>query len=235
MYGDFAEIYDLIYSFLDYEKTAKRVKKLIFKNKKTNGNKLLDIACGTGKHLSYLKKDFECTGIDISEQMLEIARRNYENIRFIQADMINFDLNEQFDAIVCLFSSIGYVKTYDNLKKTINNFSAHLKLGGITIIEPWLTKTNFKEGLASMTTYESEDIKIARQNVTKIEGDISSFEMHYLVAKKGQNVSYFKDRHELGLFDWDKTLEIMNDAGFDARFIKKGLEVDRGLFVGIKK
>ena len=235
MYDDFAEIYDLIYSFLDYKKAAKKVKNLIIKNKKTNGNKLLDVGCGTGKHLSYLKKDFECTGVDISKQLLDIARKNYENIRFIQADMISLDLNELFDAVVCLFSSIGYVRTYDNLDKTIRNFSSHLKPGGVTIIEPWFTKSNFIDGLISMTTYDDENIKIARQNVTKIEGDLSLFDMHYLVTKKGKDVTYFKDHHELGLFDWDKTLEIMRRAGFEARFIEKGLEADRGLFIGIKK
>jgi ubiquinone/menaquinone biosynthesis C-methylase UbiE len=234
MYGDFADVYDLIYSFLDYKKSAKKVKKLIKKRKRVKGNKLLDVGCGTGKHLSFFKNEFECTGIDISNQMLDVARKNYNGIRFIQADMVNFNLNEKFDAIICLFSSIGYVKTYENLKKTITNFSNHLEPGGIVIIEPWLTKSIAIDGLASMTTYDSDEIKIARQSVSEIDGDISRFEMHYLVARKGEKVSYFKDMHELGLFDVDKTLEMMKDAGLDAIFLKKGLETRRGLFIGIK-
>jgi ubiquinone/menaquinone biosynthesis C-methylase UbiE len=235
MYGEFAEVYDLIYTFLDYKKATKKVKKLILKNKRTSGNRLLDVGCGTGKHLNYLKTDFECTGVDISQQLLDIARKNYTDIRFIQADMVELDLNEEFDAIICLFSSIGYVKTYENLKKTINNFTKHLKLGGVLIIEPWLTKSIAIDGLASMDTYSSESIKIARQSVSKIEGDISRFDMHYLVAKKGEDVTYFKDRHELGLFDTDRMLKIIQEAGFDVKFLKKGLEVKRGLFIGVKK
>ena len=235
MYGEFAEVYDLIYTFLDYKKTAKKVKKLILKNKRTSGNKLLDVGCGTGKHLNYLKTDFECTGVDISQQLLDIARKNYTDIRFIQADMVKLDLNEEFDAIICLFSSIGYVKTYENLKKTINNFINHLKSGGVLIIEPWLTKSIAIDGLASMDTYSSENIKIARQSVSKIMGDISRFDMHYLVAKKGEDVTYFKDTHELGLFDIDQTLRIIQEARFDVKFLKKGLEVKRGLFIGVKK
>ena len=235
MYGDFAEIYDLIYTFLDYKKSAKKVKKLITKHKKVKGNKLLDVACGTGKHLGFLKSEFECTGIDISNEMLDVARKKYDGIRFLQADMVNFDLNEKFDAIICLFSSIGYVKTYENLKKTIINFSNHLKLGGVVIIEPWLTKSVAIDGFASMNTYNSDEIKIARQSVSKIDGDISRFEMHYLVAKKGDKVSYFKDIHELGLFDVAKTLEIMKDAGLDTKYLKKGLETRRGLFIGTKQ
>ena len=118
MYDNFAEIYDLIYEFLDYEKTAKKIKKLILKNKRTEGNKLLDIACGTGLHLNYLKKDFKCTGVDISEQMLDVARKNYIDIRFIQADMIELDLKGEFDAIICLFSSIAVSYTHLTLPTT---------------------------------------------------------------------------------------------------------------------
>jgi ubiquinone/menaquinone biosynthesis C-methylase UbiE len=235
MYGDFAGFYDLIYNFLDYEKTAKKIKKLIKKHKKVKGNKLLDVACGTGRHLSFLKNVFECTGIDISNEMLDLAREKYNGIRFLQANMVNFDLNEKFDAIICLFSSIGYVRTYENLKKTVHNFASHLKPGGVLIIEPWLTKSIAIDGLASMDTYSSENIKIARQSVSKIEGDIIRFDMHYLVAKKGEDVTYFKDRHELGLFDTDQTVKIMQNAGFETKFLNKGLEVKRGLFIGIKK
>ena len=86
-----------------------------------------------------------------------------------------------------------------------------------------------------MNTYNSDEIKIARQSVSKIDGDISRFEMHYLVAKKGDKVSYFKDMHELGLFDVAKTLEIMKDAGLDTKYLKKGLETRRGLFIGTKQ
>ncbi|MCJ7649889.1 MAG: class I SAM-dependent methyltransferase [Candidatus Lokiarchaeota archaeon] len=235
MYDNFAEIYDLIYEFLDYEKTAKKIKKLILKIKKTKENTLLDMACGTGKHLSYLKKDFKCTGVDISDQMLDVARKNYTDIRFIQADMMELDLKEKFDAITCLFSSIGYVKTYKNLKKTIHNFANHLKQGGVIIIEPWLTKSNAIDGLASMTTYESDEFKIARQCVTKIEEDVSRFVMHYMIARKGGDVTYFKDSHELGLFDTDKTLQIIEEAGINIKYLEKGLETERGLFIGVKK
>ena len=235
MYDNFAEIYDLIYEFLDYEKTAKKIKKLILKHKGREVLTLLDIGCGTGKHLNYLKKDFKCTGVDLSDQMLDIARKNYTNIRFIQADMIELDLKEKFDAIICLFSSIGYVKTYDNLRKTINNFANHLNQGGVVIVEPWLTKSNAIAGLASMNTYERDDIKIARQCVTKIEGGITPFDMHYMIAKKGEDVIYFKDHHELGLFDTDKTLQMMEEAGIKTKFLEKGLETERGLFIGIKK
>ncbi|MHA2050448.1 MAG: class I SAM-dependent DNA methyltransferase [Promethearchaeota archaeon] len=234
MYRKLARYYDLIYSWKDYKKEVSRINELIEKYKKSDGNNLLDVACGTGKHLEYFKDQYNCTGIDLNEEMIAVAKDNSSNARFKQADMINFNLNDKYDVIICLFSSIGYVKTYENLEKTIVNFANHLKSGGITIIEPWFTKSTYWVGLPGMTTYDGEDIKIARLNTTKLENDLSVMEMHHLIVEKDQNVEYFVDKHELGLFEIDKFLEIMNNSGFKAEFLKDGLMEGRGLYIGIK-
>ncbi|GAG89663.1 unnamed protein product, partial [marine sediment metagenome] len=57
MYKKLAKYYDLIYHWKDYEKEAHSVKDLIKKYKKSDGNKLLDVGCGTGKHLEQFKDD----------------------------------------------------------------------------------------------------------------------------------------------------------------------------------
>ena len=234
MYKKFADIYDLIYSFKDYKKEVKKIKKLIKKYKNTDGSELLDVACGTGKHLQYFKDSFICTGVDINEGILNVAKKKVKGVIFKQADMVNFDLNNKFDVIISLFSSIGYVKTYDNLEKTIVNFANHLKQGGVLIIEPWFTKSNYWVGHPGMTTYDGEDIKIARLNSSKIEDDLSVMDMHYLIVEKNKDVKYFVDKHELGLFDTDKTLELLKKAGLKVEFLKDGLMKERGLYIGVK-
>jgi len=234
VYKEFADIYDLIYSFKDYKKEVKKIKKLIKKYKSTDGSELLDVACGTGKHLQYFKDSFICTGVDINEGMLNVAKNKVKGVIFKQADMVNFDLNNEFDIIISLFSSIGYVKTYTNLEKTIVNFANHLKQGGVLIIEPWFTKSTYWVGHPGMTTYDGDDIKIARLNTAKIENDLSVMDMHYLIVEKNNDVKYFVDKHELGLFDTDKTLELMKKAGLKAEFLKDGLMKERGLYIGVK-
>ena len=235
MYKEFSEIYDFIYSFIDYKKACKKLLKLIKKYKRSPGMKLLDVACGTGTHLFYLQDNFICTGLDLNADMLEIAKKKVENATFIQADMVTMNLNEKFDVITCLFSSIGYTKTYENLRKTISNFSTHLNSGGLVVIEPWLEKSIYHEGHISMTTYDGEDIKIARLNTTGLKDGLSTMEMHYLMLKKGEDVKYFKDYHELGLFEIEKTIDTMKDTNLEVISFKKGLIVDRGLILGIKK
>ena len=235
LYKDLAKYYDLIYSSKDYKKEADAVRQLIRKYKKSKGRNLLEVACGTGKHIQYLKKDFSCTATDVNKGMLKVARKNVKGVVFKKADMTRFDLGKEFDVIICLFSSIGYVRTYSNLKKTIDNFAKHLKPGGVVIIEPWLPRSVYKVGYPHMDTYDGEDIKIARANVSDVRGSISVMDMHYLVAERNKKVKHFVDRHELGMFDEKKFLEFMRKSGFDARFLKKGLFKSRSLYVGIKK
>jgi ubiquinone/menaquinone biosynthesis C-methylase UbiE len=235
LYRELAKYYDLIYAFKDYKKEAVRIKTLVSKYKKSEGKELLDVACGTGHHLEYFKDEFSCMGVDISKQILKVAMKNIDGVVFKQADMTELNLGKQFDVITCLFSSIGYVKTYTNLKKTIKSFAKHLKTGGVLFIEPWFTKSTFIEGYPSMTTYDGRDVKIARLCISKTKGNLSVQDMHYLVAERGKSVTHFVDRHEMGLFEIDKTLAIMKKAGLGAKFLKKGLMKDRGLFVGEKQ
>ena len=136
IFKELAQYYDLIYSWKDYQKEADKIKSLIKKHKESDGHDLLEVACGTGKHLPYLKDSFSILATDLNKAMLSVARKNISDVTFKQADMIKLNLDKKFDVILCLFSSIGYVKTYQNLTKTIQNFAKHLKVGGVVIIEP---------------------------------------------------------------------------------------------------
>ena len=234
-YGDLAKYYDLIYSWKNYKNESKMIKQVILKYKKSDGNSFLDVACGTGKHLENMRSKFSCTGIDLNEEMLNIARKKFPDIRFIKGNMINFKINERYDIITCLFSSIGYVKTYKNLRITLENFSKHLKTGGVVLIEPWFTKAAYKVGAPHLTVYQDKNTKIARVSVSKAKGGVSIMEMHYLIAERDKEVKHFVSVEELGMFETQKTLKIMKDSGFKARFLKiKSFDRRKGLFVGVK-
>jgi ubiquinone/menaquinone biosynthesis C-methylase UbiE len=235
LYQELAKYYDLIYSFKDFSKESREITGLISKYKKRNGKDLLEVACGTGEHLKYLKKKYHCVGVDLNQGMLDVAKKKVKGVKFQKANMINFKLNKKFDIITCLFSSIGYVKTKDNLRKSINNFSKHLKPNGLLLIEPWFTKQKYRPGFPHMTTYQDDNIKLARCVVSEVKGNVSVMDMNYLVAEKNKKVKHFIDRHEMGMFNKDDTLKIMRDAGFKVKYLKKGLMKDRGLYIGIKK
>lgn len=235
LHNQLAKYYDRIYSFRDYLDEAVRIQNLIMKYLETGGNTLLDVACGTGLHLKHLKDDFSCTGIDASKAMLKIARKNAKGVTFKEADMKTMKLDKQFDVITCLLSSIGYAKINSNLEKTIQNFSKHLKKGGLALIEPSHANSFYVKGEPRITIHDGKDAKIARINVPKIRQTTASLQMHVLIAERGKDAKYFIDRHELGLFGINNTLKCMKTAGLKSKYLKNGLMTGRELFVGIKK
>jgi len=235
LHNKLAKYYDRVYSFRDYLDEAVRLQNLIIKYLESGGNSLLDVACGTGLHLKHLKDDFSCTGVDISKSMLRIARKNAKGVTFKEADMKTLRLGKQFDVIICLLSSIGYVKTTARLEKTIRNFSKHLKKGGLALIEPSHAKSAYVSGEPRITTYDGKDAKIARINYTNFRQATAVLTMHILIAERGKDAKYFMDKHELGLFGINNTLRVMKAAGLKSRYLKNGLMPGRELFVGTKK
>lgn len=235
LYSTLAKYYDKVHSFRDYLDEAVRVQNLIIKYLETGGNLLLDVACGTGLHLKHLKDDFVCTGVDASRAMLRIARKNAKGVTFKEADMKTLKLGKQFDIITCLLSSIGYVKTYSNLEKAIQNLSKHLKSGGIALIEPSISSASYVRGEPRISVYDGKEVKITRINFSKIKEATATLNMHFLIAEKGKDAKYFVDKHDLGLFGINKTLRIMKDAGLKSKYLKNGLMPGRELFIGVKK
>lgn len=214
---------------------AEKLEKLISKHKESKGKDLLEIACGTGHHLKCFQSRFNCSGLDLNREMLKIAGKNVQGARLHHGNMINFKISKKFDIITCLFSSIGYVKTYSNLKRTINNFSSHLKKGGVLLIEPWFTKSSFRAGIPHIFTYSKKNIKIARLSISKVRNNISVVEMHHIIAERSNGIRHYVDFHELGLFGINETLRIMKGSGLKPIFLKDGLMKGRGLYVGVKE
>ncbi len=233
LYKKLAKYYDLIYSWKDYKKEANKIKSLIKKYKKSDGEELLDVACGTGQHLKCLKSNFSCTGIDINDEMLKIAKNNARGVLFKRANIANFNLNKKFDVVLCLFGSIAYLKSYKNLEKALKNLVNHLKRGGVMIIEGFIAKSEFKPNHLYVNSYDGKNVKVARIGTSKIKNGLMLADMHYLIGEKGK-INHFSETHELGLFDVNKVLKILKKFGLRGTFIKRGLMKDRGLYIGIK-
>ncbi len=229
-----AHLYDKIYLTRgkDYEADAQSVHELVKANLKSGGNTLLDVACGTGIHLNYLKDYFDCEGLDLDEKMLEAAKEKLPEMKFHQGNMLDFDLGRQFDVVTCLFSSIGYVKTVPNLKQAVVNMNRHLKPGGVLVIEPWFSPEDWHPGKVHATFVDEPELKIARINRSGVEGTLSFFVFHYLVGTP-QGIDYFEERHELGLFTVDEYKLAFRDSELEVIHDPWWLNA-RGLYLGLK-
>jgi len=234
MFSKSAQYYDEIYGAADkdYEAEVTLAHKLIQKYKHTDGNTLLEVACGTGVHAALFNKRYKVEGIDLDTNMLKVAQKKHPKIRFHQGDMVSFDLGHQFDIITCLFSSIGYVKTKSNLRKAIKNMGNHLLPGGVLLIEPWFTPEQWNPGRVFTIQVDKPNLKIVRMSRSGQRGKISLLEFQYLFGTS-KGIEHKIEHHELGLFSHDEYLEAFKAAGLIVAHNKKGLE-GRGLYIGMK-
>jgi len=229
---DAVQFYDKIYSFKDYEQEAQQVLRVAEDHLRASGKSLLDVACGTGRHIEYLKDRYEAEGLDISEGMLAAARIRNPNVTFHHGDMTGFELGRSFDVITCLFSAIGYAKTLDLAGRAIACMSRHLNPGGVVIIEPWFAPTAWQAGTVHAMLVDEAELKIARVNTSFVNGRISHFDLHHLIGTP-EGTSHFVEHHELGLFEIDEMKQLFTDAGLSVTYDAEGI-TGRGLYVGEK-
>ncbi len=232
MFSKTAQYYDLIYSQKDYQAEVEKLVTFIGENHSPDADRLLDVACGTGHHIQYLKEHFIVEGLDLDPKLLEIARKRNPEITFHEGDMIEFDLGHKFDILTCLFSSIGYVKTQENLNKTIATMAHHLNPGGLLIIEPWFTPQDWRPGTLHAQVIDEPELKIVRMNLSLSEGSVSFFDFHYLIGTL-DGIEHFVERHELGLFETEEMKSAFTEAGLQVIHDEEGL-TGRGLYIGVK-
>jgi SAM-dependent methyltransferase len=232
----FAKYYDQIYlKRNDYKTESEVVQNIIRRFERKPSKTLLDVGCGTGEHLKYLSQHFLCTGLDISKEMINIARAKIPNAKFDIANMIDFKLQDKFDVITCLFSSIGYVHNFKNLVRTLRNFYDHLADDGLALVEPWVFKKDFRKGSVAIDTYEDERIKLARMGTSKLTESYWQVHFHYLIGINGE-IKHVKEIHKMIVADYEDYVKGFNLAGYhEIKFLGENEWTRiRGLFVAVK-
>ena len=234
MFSKSEDFYDAIYDTMkDYAREAQQIHALIQQHQQSSGNALLDVACGTGRHIPFLQRHYTVEGLDLDEHMLALARKRNPGVLFHLADMVDFDLGHQFDAIVCLFSSIGYTKTLARLNQALQTMRRHLRPGGVIVVEPWLRPEMYKVGHIAAVFVNEPDLKIARMNKSELADGVSIMNFHYLVATP-ERIEYFTELHELGLFTHEEYLNAFRVNGLEVVHDADPEKLmGRGLYIGV--
>ena len=229
--GDRPNLYDRMYTWKDYAAEAEQVRTHLAALGTPDGARVVEAGCGTGAYLEQLGQWYEMEGFDLDEHMVAAARQKLPELPIWQADMVDFELEQPAEALVCLFSSIGYVYPVERLAEAAAAMHRSLVPGGALIVEPWLRPELTLPGHFSQETYDSEDMKICRATVHEIQDRRSILDMHWLVTTV-DGVSHFVDHHELWMYTEDELLAAFRAAGFEVSFTDEGLMPDRGLLLG---
>lgn len=235
LYRDLAEYYDRIYHLKDYRTDAREILRLARHFLKRRPHSLLDVGCGTGKHLEEFAKTLSVAGADLSPEMLRVARRRLgRRVPLVQGDMRDFSMGAQFDIVTCLFSAIGYLDTRRDRDLAIANFYRHLVPGGVALVEGWVLPGRWRGTSVALDTYGDHDTKVARVASAWREGTHSVVEFQYLIGERGKRIRHFADVHRQRLVDAREMLSSFRRAGFRAKVLLGGRYRDRGLYVGIR-
>ena len=130
-----SDYYHILYKHRDYNEARNFIDNIIEYLDLKKGSKILDLACGIGRHSIYLDKlGFKVVGTDKSPNNIKIAKaRQNQSLNFLQMEMID-NTNHKYDGIFNLFTSFGYVNHDYNLK-TVKNIERQLKDNGTVVVD----------------------------------------------------------------------------------------------------
>ena len=160
-----SDYYHVLYKHRDYNEARNFIDNIVEYLDLKKGSKILDLACGIGRHSIYLDKiGFKVIGTDKSPNNIKKAKASKnQDISFLQMEMID-DTNHKYDVIFNLFTSFGYVNHDYNLK-TIKNIERQLKDDG-TVIVDFMNTLFVKKNLVIEETKVIDDLsfKIKRKS-----------------------------------------------------------------------
>jgi SAM-dependent methyltransferase len=211
-YTDLAWTEHIIAPPEDYKEETNLFSKLIKKQLKIETRTLLHLGCGAGGHDYTFKEHFKVTGVDISKDMLKLARKLNPDVTYLYGDMRTIRLKECFDA-VAFSDSIGHMTTVEDLRKAIQTADKHLKPGGALFIVAHI-REEFKENNFVYTGSKGDiEITLFENNyIPDPAGTTYEATVVFLIRQKGK-LEIHSDTDTIGLFKLPVWLGLLKETG----------------------
>jgi SAM-dependent methyltransferase len=191
---------------------------------------LLHLGCGAGGYDYHLKKQFSVTGADVSEGMLELARKLNPEVRYVHGDMRTVRLPRRFDAVI-IPDSIMYMRSLPDVKAVLRCAVSHLRPGG-RILAVTVVREEYRDNCFSYSGRSGDvEVTLFEENRRCAE-DAYEAVLVYLIRKRGV-LEIAHEVHTLGLFsaaEWEAVsaelgleVESFSDAGlYDSYLLSDG-------------
>ncbi len=221
LYGDLAWTWPIISPVEDYIEETELFSKLIKEHSKIAAKTLLHLGCGGGHNDYTFKKYFKITSVDISEDMLTLAKKLNPEVNYQYGDMRTIRLEERFDAVTIL-DSINYIKTVEDLQRTFITTYEHLKPGGVFITFMEQIAGQFKQKNTTCSTHSKGNVEITFiENYYDPDPTDTNYEATFIyLIRVGGKLEVHSDRHLCGIFKLETWLECLKATGFEVKQVK---------------
>lgn len=199
--------YHLLYKSRDEQEAKNSLDKLLSALTLAPGARIMDLACGKGRHSRYLaEKGFQVTGLDISEASIEFARQfETEHLEFFQHDMRKPFRANYFDGVLNMFTSFGYFETDLEHLHALQSIATNLKVGGVFLLDYFNSET-VKANLVPTETKESEGVTFELSKWI----DKGHVYKKVMFDHAGHHISHTESVRLFGLDDFQKLFSACN-------------------------
>jgi SAM-dependent methyltransferase len=223
IYGKYGEYYDLIYSIKNYDGECESLISYFEKFSKDKIKCILDVGCGTGNHsIRFAEKGYKVVGIDSSDVMISQAKRKVKGrslpVKFFVQDMRNLCLKKKFDAVICLFGTLGYCIRDNEITATFRKIRNHLDVQGLFIFDFWPVHAYAsKKYWQSVREIEQEKFYIIRiMNCTfDLETNVVNLRIRCNVIRNKKLIESFQEEHRLRVFTIPEVTHILKENFFE--------------------
>lgn len=221
IYQKYADYYDILYQYKDYQKECDFLEKLFKRYLKRRSPSLLDLGCGTGGHALLLaKKGYRVTAVDSSERMLKIARakawQEKVSLDFRRGDVRNLRLGKRFDAVLLMFNVIGYQIANRDLAAAFKTAASHLKRRGVLILDCWFGPAVLRQ----MPGPRRQVIKNGSERLLKTSTSVldilnQTVDIRYKVRRvsKGETLDEVRETHKIRFLFPQEIKRYLEEAG----------------------
>lgn len=216
-YSNFASIYDcLMHSDIGYEKWADYIEN-IFDMYGINPKLVCDLACGTGNiTIPMAKRGYDMTGVDISEDMLNIAREKAQglDILFLNQSITRLDLYGTMGAFLCMIDGINYCLVPSLLQRAFKRIKTCFMDTDALFIFDISTRFKLENTIGENTFVHSDkNIFYTWQNRYIKRRNISDMLLTFFV-KRGKTYRRFEERHLQRAYSENELRIMLKNAGF---------------------
>ncbi len=135
-FSSLARVYDAIFSDVEYDEWCAFTIEQLGSNwagetLDPTAVKVLDMACGTGNStVPYVGCGYEVWGVDLSHDMLKVAKEKLPGVRFVQQSFVELNLPQRFHLVTCVFDSLNNLTDPHDLEQTFARVYQQLEPGG---------------------------------------------------------------------------------------------------------